>query len=103
MTSPRTLVDRLAHWAATTPDAPALNEKRAGRWQALSWSQYHQRVRALGAAVAPWVSAAPDEPQSDEPQPGGPQSDEPQSDGPQPDEPQPAADDDTTEDGVDQC
>ena len=23
MTSPSTLVDRLAHWAATTPDAPA--------------------------------------------------------------------------------
>ena len=51
MTSPSTLVDRLAHWAATTPDAPALNEKRAGRWQALSWSQYFQRVRALGAAL----------------------------------------------------
>lgn len=65
--------------------------------------RWSARVRALGAAVAPWVSAAPDEPQSDEPQPGGPQSDEPQSDGPQPDEPQPAADDDTTEDGVDQC
>ncbi|MCA9532424.1 MAG: long-chain fatty acid--CoA ligase [Myxococcales bacterium] len=51
MTAPSTLVDRLAHWANTTPDAPALNEKRAGRWQALSWSQYHQRVRALGQAL----------------------------------------------------
>jgi long-subunit acyl-CoA synthetase (AMP-forming) len=51
MTAPSTLVDRLAHWARTTPDAPALNEKRAGRWQALSWAQYHERVRALGAAL----------------------------------------------------
>ena len=45
------LVGRIRHWAQTTPDAPALHEKRAGRWQSLSWAQYWGRVQSLGRGL----------------------------------------------------
>lgn len=44
---PARLGDRLAHWAGTIPDAPAITF--AG--QTWSWSQWHERVRRLTGAL----------------------------------------------------
>ncbi|MBT3219152.1 MAG: long-chain fatty acid--CoA ligase [Proteobacteria bacterium] len=42
----RTLVHRLEHWAQTTPDAPAIHEKKPdGTWHTRTWAQYWQEVR----------------------------------------------------------
>ena len=48
---PRTLVHHLARWAERRPAQPAIHGKRDGRWVRLSWSEYHQRARAVAKAL----------------------------------------------------
>lgn len=47
-TFPRLLAER----ARSSPDAVALQEKRYGIWQPLTWREYHQRVRDLAHGLA---------------------------------------------------
>ncbi|HEX5782805.1 MAG TPA: AMP-binding protein, partial [Solirubrobacteraceae bacterium] len=42
-----TLPDLLLQHARERPDAPAIREKRRGRWDELSWSQYADRVKRV--------------------------------------------------------
>jgi long-chain acyl-CoA synthetase len=42
-----TLPDLLLQHARERPDAPAIREKRRGRWDELSWSQYADRVKRI--------------------------------------------------------
>ena len=60
----KTLVHQIAHWAAQTPDEPAIHEKDdAGQWRTYTWSEYWEAVRntakglmALGHEVGDCVA-----------------------------------------------
>ena len=49
---PRTITERLMHWAETRPDATWLAERGPdGAWQRLSYAQGAQAIRAVGTAL----------------------------------------------------
>ncbi|MEZ4250215.1 MAG: AMP-binding protein [Polyangiales bacterium] len=50
-TLPRTLVQRIEHWAAQKPNAPAIHGKKQGRWVSLTWSQYWRNVQDVAKAL----------------------------------------------------
>ena len=49
-----TLPDLLLQHARERPDAPALREKRRGRWHELTWAGYAERV-ARAARATRWA------------------------------------------------
>jgi len=51
MTSPKTLVHYIEHWAKEKPHRPALHGKRDGRWYSVSWNEYWEHVRLIGRAL----------------------------------------------------
>ncbi|MBX3250898.1 MAG: long-chain fatty acid--CoA ligase [Myxococcales bacterium] len=51
MTLPRTLVQRIEHWARVKPHAHALHGKKGGRWARLTWAEYWRNVRDVGKAL----------------------------------------------------
>lgn len=50
-TTPDTLVHRIAHWAKTTPDRPAVHSQREGQWETLTWAQHFAAIRELGKGL----------------------------------------------------
>ncbi len=52
MAERHTLVHWLAHWAETTPDAPAIHEKAPdGTWRVWTWARYWRDVRDLSKGL----------------------------------------------------
>ncbi len=52
MVEHHTLVHWLAHWAETTPDAPAIHEKAPdGSWRTWTWASYWDDVRQLAKGL----------------------------------------------------
>lgn len=50
-TLPRTLVQRIEHWATTKPNVPAIHGKKSGRWVSLTWAEYWRNVRDVAKAL----------------------------------------------------
>jgi feruloyl-CoA synthase len=48
---PRTMTDRLAHWAETRPDAIYLAERAGPGWRTITYREAHDAVRALAQAL----------------------------------------------------
>lgn len=51
MQASRSLVHRVADWAAEKPDAKALLAKVAGEWRSWTWADYHADLRAVAKGL----------------------------------------------------